>query len=292
MIPIEDFLNHVDLSDLHEKICVFRNLDFKKLSYQEVKNEIAKVITFNTPNGNISVLMPCSSNYPSGTRFYRVRTLAEDDRSLPLREMRFISDCWEPPSSIVKSGRLNKLNEPLLYTAPLNPSIAIEELRIPDNQLFSLIVYEATEQINVTTIGLPYKGPELSKNNILKHRMIQDFLHHEFVRDVGKGTEYLYKISESIVKDYFDLPANFQDAWCYPSVAKKGGYNVCFRPTTREKIKFHGVQIASVTRTDDDYLFQVKVIAKDSGDGTNLSYHKMGTTEQKKLFPEFTINTM
>ena len=292
MVPIEEFLNHVDLAELHEKICNFRSLDFKKLTYQEVQNEISKVITFDTPNGHISVLTPSSSSYPAGTKFYRVRPLAEDDHKLPLRDMRLISDCWEPPSSIVKAGRLNKSVEALLYTAPINPSIAVEELKIPDNQLFSLIVYEAIEQVNVTSIGLPYNGPDLSKDNLLKHRMLQDFLHHEFVRDVGKGTEFLYKISESIAKNYFDLPPKLQDAWCYPSVVKKGGCNVCFRPTTRQKIRLHGVQLASVSRTGDDYIFQVKMIAKDSGNGIDLSYYQMGSKEQQELFPEFEVNAM
>jgi hypothetical protein len=292
VVPIKEFLYNVDPTELHEKICSFRLLDFKKLSYQDVQSQILKVITFNTPSGSRSVLTPSMSSYPTGTKFYRVRPLAEDDRKLPLRDMGLISDCWEPPNSIVKAGRLNKAKEALLYTAPMYPSIAVEELKIPDNQLFSLIVYEAIEPINVTSIGLPYNGPTLSKENLLKHRMIQDFLHHEFARDVGEGTEYLYKISESIVKDYFDLPPELHDAWCYPSVAKKGGCNDCFRSTSRDKIKLHGVQIASVSRSESDYLFQVKIIAKDSGNGINLSYHEMGSLEQQDLFPEFELNAM
>lgn len=140
MIPIQDFLKHVDISDLHEKICKFRDLDFKKLSYQEVQNEILKVITFDTPYGNISALTPSSGSYPAGTRFYRVRAIDEDDRNLPLRSMSKICDCWEPPSNIVKAGRLNKEKESLLYTSPMQPHIAVEEMKAKDNQLFSLIV--------------------------------------------------------------------------------------------------------------------------------------------------------
>jgi hypothetical protein len=173
----------------------------------------------------------------------------------------------------------------LLYTAPIQPHIAVEELKIEEGQLFSLIVYEAVSQVNVTVIGVSPIVKELSKEETLKTRMIQDFLRHEFIRDVGKGTEYLYRISESIAKDYFDLPPDFQDAWCYPSVAKKGGYNVCFRPKTREKLKLLGVQIAFITRENDDYLFHVKCIAKDSGNG-QLSYHAIGSEEQIKIFPE------
>lgn len=286
MIPIQDFLKYVDMSDLHEKICRFRNLDFKKLSYQEVQSEISKVITFGTPHGNISVLTPINGSYPSGTRFYRVRVIDEDDRVLPLKSMSKISDCWEAPNSIIKPGRLNKDKEALLYTSPMHPHIAIDEIKIQDGVLFSLIVYEAIEQVNVTIIGEPTTHEGLSKDEALKSRMIQDFLRHEFIRDVGTGTEYLYRISESIAKDYFDLPPHVQDAWCYPSIAKKGGYNTCFRAESRSKLQLCGVQIASVSRQNDDYLFHIKLIAKDSGDGNTLSYHQIGSEEQLKIFPE------
>ncbi len=288
MIQVKEFLKYVDISELHDKICAFRELDFKKLDYQEVQNEIAKVISFETPSGSCSHLTPVCASYPSGTRFYRVRNIVEGDTRLPLKSMSTVSDCWEPPSQVVKAGRLNRERESLLYTAPMAPDIAIEELKVVDDQNFSLIVYEALTPIKVTGIGFPPNIEGLSKDEILKLRMIQDFLKHEFVRDVGHGTEYLYRISESITKDYFDLPPDVQDAWCYPSVAKKGGYNVCFRPTAKQKLSLVGVQIAAVRREESGCLFNVKLIAKDSGDGMNLSYHGIGSPEQKTLFPEIT----
>lgn len=286
MNQLKDFLKYVDASELHDKICDFRDLDFKHMSYQDVQNAISKVITFTTPTGNIGVLTSMNSSYPAGTRFYRVRTIPSNDRNIPLDSMSTVADCWESPESIVHSGRLNRDNESLLYTAPQTPVVAVEELRVSDKELFSLIVYEATEQINVTMIGAIPNLEGLDKGEALKARMIQDFLKHEFVRDVGAGTEYLYRISESITKDYFDLPPEFQDAWCYPSVAKKGGFNVCFRKEKRAKLKLIGVQIASVQREDTDYLFNAKLIAIDCGDGINLSYHKIGSEVQEKLFPE------
>ncbi|HIF9172223.1 TPA: hypothetical protein ACX6PS_000859 [Photobacterium damselae] len=293
MIPMKEFLKYVDISELHNKICHFRELDFKKLNYKEVQKEISNVISFNTPKGNCALLVPTNSTYPEKTRFYRVRNIDEGDRTLPLKSMSTVNDCWEPPKNVVKPGRLNRQHEPLLYTSPINATIAIEELKIADEQLFSLIVYEAVTPIKVTCIGVTPNIESLTKDEALKLKMIQDFLKHEFIRDVGNGTEYLYRISESITKDYFDLPPDIQDAWCYPSVAKKGGYNVCFRPNQKLKLKLVGVQIASVTRDDDDrYHFEVKVIAKDSGDGINLSYHDIGSPEQIYLFPEISPTTI
>lgn len=236
MLELKNFLKYVDTTLLHNKICKFREMDFKYMSYQDIQSAISNVITFDTPHGKKSILIPMSTTYPCGTRFYRVRSLPKDDKSLPLRTMSKVADCWEPPPNIIRAGRLNKENEPLLYTSPI-PFVAIEEMKIDNNQLFSLIVYEAVEPINVIVIGDQPNFTGLNKNQILKIRMIQDFLKHEFIRDVGLGTEYLYRISESITKDYFDLPSEIQDAWCYPSVAKKGSYNVCFRKENRAKLK-------------------------------------------------------
>lgn len=292
MVNLKDFLKHVDVTHLHDKIGRFRDLDFKRMSYQDVQKAIADVITFSTPNGAISVLTPMNASYPAGTRFYRVRALPDDDRKIPLRTMSKVSDCWEPPEHIVKAGRLNRDNEALLYTAPISPFVAVEEMKVPEGELFSLIVYEALEKINVTMIGAQPNTEGLNADEILKSKMIQDFLKHEFIRDVGVGTEYLYRISESITKDYFDLPPDFQDAWCYPSVAKKGHFNVCFRKDKRSKLKLIGSQIASVVREKDDYMFQAKLITKVAADGENLNYHQIDSDEQRELFPEIMLAEM
>ena len=251
-------LQYVDLPKLQKKIDRFRRLNFKSLSYTEVGKAIQDVVLFDTPFGKRSLWgVPSFPPFPIGTRFYRVRTIPSCDRQLPLKSMSTIHDCWEPPKEIVDIGRLNRAKESLLYTTPVNPFIVIEERKIPEKEFFSLIVYEAIEQINVVPIGIrcAYKG--LNESEILKLRMFEDFLCHEFIRDVGKGTEYLYRNSEYIAKRFFDLPPEVQDAWCYPSIVKKENYNVCFRPNKRkEKLKLIGVQIASVCKINNQKTIQ------------------------------------
>ena len=123
-----------------------------------------------------------------------------------------VSDCCEPPKKLVKMGRLNKDGEPILYTSPSDPRVAIGELKIPDHEWFSLIVYEAVEGVNVAIIGGDVDVEGLDDVDALKIEMIQGFLRDEFTRDVGRGTEYLYRISEIIAKDYFDMPPVMLDA--------------------------------------------------------------------------------
>ena len=290
MLDMKSFLMHVNTLDLHQKICDFRALDFKNMSDLDIKKAIAKVILFKTPFGESSLLTTASGAYPKGTRFYRIRTIPENDRITPLKSMSTIEDCWEPPSHFVQMGRLNQKEESLLYTSPTNPTIPIEELKIKQDQLFSLIVYEAIDDIKVNQIGAPINTTELTEEETLKLRMLQDFLHHEFTRDVGVDTEYLYKISESIAKDYFDLPPPIHDGWCYPSIAKKGDFfNVCFRPTIKTKLELKGVQIASASKEGDRYGFKVKAIAKVASDGKQLEYFAIGSPEQQEIFPEISL---
>lgn len=279
MSNLKFFLNHVNIFELQNKISHFRDLDFQKISNQELQSEILKVISFNTPQGAHCVLKPMVTEYPEGTLFYRVRTLQEDNQEPPFKAMSTVADCWEPPESITQAGRLNKANEPLLYTAP-DPLVAMEEMKILDNQLFSLIVYEAINPIKAAVIGERPDTEGLNEVEIIKAMMISDFLKHEFTRDVGYGTEYLYRISEIIAKDYFDFPQEFQDAWCYPSVAKKGDYNVCFKKENRSSLKLLGVHIGSIARGIDETIFFEKWKAIAHEDGTNLVYQQTNPSPQ------------
>ena len=281
------FLSYVDARELHRRISEFRKLNFRALSYGEVSEAICKVILFGTPKGSQCVLQWLRSRYPAGTMFYRVRVIPKDDHITPLRSMSKVSDCWEPPGELVKTGRLNKEHEPLLYTAPGDPCVAIGELKIPDGEWFSLIVYEAVEDVNVTVIGGDVDTKGLNDADALKVEMIQGFLRHEFTRDVGQGTEHLYRISEVIAKDYFDMPPEMHDAWCYPSIVDRNKFNVAFRPSTRVKLRLIGVEIAMVdSRQDDNLTLRVGMVAKEMAHTDDLSYFSIGSAEQRELFPE------
>ncbi len=283
------FLPYVSARELHRRVSNFRKLNFRDMSYEDVSQAIRRVIMFDTPSGQISVLQPLSGQYPAGTLFYRVRVIPKDDHIAPLRSMSKLSDCWEPPPNAVPIGRLNREGEPLLYTAPLDPRVAIGELKVPDGEWFSLIVYEAVEAVKVTIVGGQPDTTGLDATDALKVEMLQGFLRDEFTRDVGKGTEYLYRISEIIAKDYFDLPPEMQDAWCYPSIVDKSRFNVAFRPETRRKLRLIGVQIARVSsRENGGLVLAVGLVAGENEGSDDLDYFPIGSPEQRALFPWIT----
>jgi hypothetical protein len=262
-------------------------MDFKKLNYSDISHEISKVLCVNKNGVENAVLLRSTAVYPKGTRFYRVRTLSSDDHYIPLKEITSQKDIWNPPKEVVGLGRLNREYESLLYTSPINPSIAIEEMKIEDNSNFVLAVFESIAPVNVCNMATASNLDELTSEENIKHKLLNDFLVHEFIRDVGKDTQYLYRISETIMKDYYDLPSEFQDGWCYPSVAQKNSFNVCFRENQAKiKLKFVGVQLATKQSQDNGMIIRPKLIGISKNMNDPFCYYSIGSKEQIDLFPE------
>lgn len=286
---LNDYQNHlakIDTYDLIDKIEKFRKLNFKNISTSELSNEIMKVLSYE----NSALFVPDIRNYSKNTKFYRIRKLNQENLKIPLETIKCEADAWAPPKNIIhKYGRLNKPNESLLYTTPLNYIIPIEEMKIKENEFFALIVYNSKEEIKVNCIGIEkdYKKLGLAKEEIVKAKILDNFLVDEFTREVGEGTEHLYKISELIAKDYFDLPPKVvQDAWLYPSVASKAGYNVCFREEiAKEKLELLGVQLLKYNKKENDYYFQVACVCLLNDDKT-FEYLNCSNERVQKVFPE------
>jgi len=287
MNPYKDYLALVNVFELLEKISKFRNLNFRKMTYQDISKAILNVLSIDKNGIKKSCLFKSFGIYNKGTKFFRVRTLSTEDHCIPLKDIKIPKDVWNPPQSIARLGRLNRENESLLYTSPNNPSIAIEETKIKENTNFVLAVFEAIDDIRVCNMATTPTIEELNEEENLKHKIINDFLVHEFIRDVGTGTEFLYKISETIMKDYYDLPHEVQDGWCYPSVAHKDSYNMCFRENkAKEKLKLKGIQIAVKVNDDKGMKIYPKIIGLSNADNEEFKYFKIGSNEQKKVFPE------
>ncbi|NGM61143.1 hypothetical protein G5B30_04335 [Sphingobacterium sp. SGG-5] len=289
---VKELLSKIEVVEIIKKIEIYRKLDFKTISDQDLFNEILKVILVNVNGVDRSFLFPRLASYPHKTKFYRVRAVESDDHYCPLKAMTFEQDAWNPPSEFIKKrGRLNNIHESLLYTSPINPFVAVEEIKVKDGEWFCLIVYEAKVEIKVSIIGQWEDLPELSADENLKMRIISNFLNDEFTRDVGEGTEYLYRASERIAKDYFDLPPRIvQDAWCYPSIAQKNCANVCFRPEiAKDVLKLVGVQICKITKENGDYLFTCPVIATGFDDDKKFKYYSVDHPICKEIFPEIQL---
>lgn len=289
MFKDSDLLNHfnkIDIFELDQKIRDFKNIDIRNLTDEEIHNAIYDVLTHE----NQFYYIPQIRIYPQKTNFYRVRPLKETH--IPNEYLHVESDFWNPPNECVrKQGRLNKPYESLLYTAT-DPVVAKLEAKINKDDFYSVIIYEAKDDIKVNCIGAPYNYSELGiddRHIMLINNRLNDFLKDEFSREVGIGTEYLYKVSEMIAKDFFDLPPrDIQDAWAYSSLFSKSKYNVCFRPEiAKEKLHLRGALIA---KNNDIDAVEVICVAHGYDESGKVLLHNLGTKIQKEIFPEIKVN--
>lgn len=199
-------------------------------------------------------------------------------------------DFWETdPKHLKDYGRLNKPGESLLYVTP-DLHCAIDECRIKEDEFFAAILYTVKTDIKVNMIGGEFDYTQMGivdEKVKLIHEIYNGFLRDEFSRDVGKGTEFLYRISETIAKSYFDLPPRIaQDAWAYVSVQDKKKYNVCFRPDiAHEVLELKG---AMICRVNEPKEIKVYCVAVGTDENNNILFYPVGSEPQKRVFPEIT----
>lgn len=280
---IECVLKLVDPLELILKIKKFHSLNIKDMSDAELNKSIRDVL-FN--NGMFSCLQNIYE-YPKDTLFFRVKKLKGS--VIPNERFCKESDYWETPHCYIDNyGRLNKPYESLLYTCPNDPYLAVQETNIQKDDFFALIKYKALENIKANVIGGNFDY-ELSgttdKNAIMIHEIYIDFLQNEFSRDVGEGTEYLYRISEMIAKEWFDLsPRIAQDGWAYTSVKNKEKYNMCFRPNIAHEVL--GLCGAMICKLDENEKIKILCVAIGSDSNGNIKFYPIGSDAQTKVFPE------
>lgn len=278
-LKVLNFATEIDANVLLDKIQRFRSMNKKKLSITELRNEIGEVISFN----NMSLIQTSGLDFRAGSLMFRIRPL--ENILIPNKDIKTVSDCWNPPmESVKKIGRLNKRHESLLYVCP-DINTAIAETKVEEEHPFALIIYDVIDNIKGNCIGMNQNYNSLPIEHKFKMRLINDFLQEEFSRDVGGGTEYLYQSSELIAKDYFDLPPrDIQDAWVYPSIADKPAINLCFRPEIAvEKLSLRGVvMVSGYEREDEQIHFTVNAVALDNKEGV-MEYFPFGSEQWYKV---------
>jgi hypothetical protein len=116
---------------------------------------------------------------------------------------------WNRPAKGTEMGRLNDVNESVLYLA-FYMETAIKETKIKNGDRFWIIVYDILEDINVVSIG----GKTLGKDRkTALYNIIADFLKDEFTRNVSDGMEYEYKVSNHIGNFLYDYTHSELDGW-------------------------------------------------------------------------------
>ena len=111
-----------------------------------------------------------------------------------------------------------------------------------------------------------------------------DFLTTEFTKDVGYGTEYLYRASVLIGHSYFRRPEIH--GYIYKSVAHKAGYNIAIKgELAKEILEFVGLRIYKfISQEADRMLLDSCTIQSNSIVDGILKYTDSPTSKDLDFF--------
>lgn len=270
------FQSDLDESTIKDRIAKFREQAVKGLSEKECVKAISTIF------GNVYSFPTEMRRYPADTTFHRVRIIPEDDTEFPLRTISNLTDAWEPPPSFVKvQGRLNSVNQSILYCCPNDFNLAIDEARARSSKFIAVMVYKSKRPLNVAVIG-DFAAAGFPKSD--QTRLFYSFLEEEFARVADEGKEGVYSITRAIADTFFNLPE--QDAWCYRSVQSPAKFNVAFLPgKPRACLNLSGVLICDLKNSRSEAL-NVKLVCDFDTSTGEARYHRIGSEEQKRIFPE------
>lgn len=211
----------------------WRNLDLRKLTDLEIDTQLSDFLdTLGTYTVTTLNTIPF--------KLWRIRRF-----NYLFKE---VAECWEPPPDRVPMGRCNTSGSPVLYVSE-DLETPFEELNIQPNEQVYAIKYEVVEKLNLKRIVPKDFIDKNNKNNplydpesMLSYQILREFVRSEFLRPVGKGTEYLHRISSSMCRVWFQ--SDDSDGWIYPSVETPLKNNIALKPeVARKKLKINDVRI-------------------------------------------------
>lgn len=288
---LDEYFAQVNPDRIRAREAEFERLDLSVMTPEEVYSELMFVISLaETRCSSTYTMLPTDSRLITpGTLLWRGRALDTDDHVLPLRDMNSIADAWEAPSLKIKSaGRLNKVGESLLYASYDNPLAVPDEIRVGDNEYFSLMKYQTFEEVRLTAIGLPVPVEHLSDSASLGAEVISGFFGRQFSRKARTKDGVQYHLSELIAKYNYDLPPEIHHGWIYPSVEFPGALNVTLRPEEAHlRMALVGICICKAFRSTEGLKLSGFCYSDGMDDGRGFKWYQQGSPVQLELFPEF-----
>lgn len=239
---MKETLNLPDPNHVLDCIERWRKLDLRKKSDDDVDEELKSLLS--------SLKTICTSskkaNFDTLWRIRKLEYLIKD-----------ISECWEPPSDVTPMGRCNSKGHPVLYVSR-KLKTPFEELSIkPKKQQIYVIKYKQKynfELSNIVPINpIPTdqdNNPIFDEKSSISYRILREFIRSEFLKPAGKDTEYLYRISGSICRVWFD--ENDRDGWLYPSVQSPNDLNLAIKPeAAHSKLEIKGIRIVKMVEENE-----------------------------------------
>lgn len=290
---LDEFFTQVNPDRIKVREAEFERLNLSTMTPDEVYSELMFVISLEeTRSLSTHLTLPTDSRLLTpGDTLWRGRNLGLDDHVLPLQGMNSVADAWEAPSIKVKSaGRLNKEGESLLYASYRSPLAVPNEIRVGDNEYFSLMKYRLVDEVRLTAIGLPIPTEHLSDSASLGAEAISGFFGRQFSRKARVKDGNQYQLSELIAKYNYDLPPEVHHGWIYPSVELPGAFNVTLRPEEAHmRTMLVGVCICKAFRSAEGLKLSGLAYSDGADDGGGFKWHRQGSSTQVEMFPEFSL---
>lgn len=288
---LDRYLSRLRPSLLKEREISFNMIDLATIPPDQIYSELMFPVSLaETKSAVFHNMIPIDSRVlEPGTTLWRGRKLAPDDHIVPLREMRTVADAWEPPAANVNSaGRLNKLGESLLYTTYGDPSAVPDEIRVADDEWFSLIKYKVVKRTTLTGIGLSPSTEHLSAAAAAGANAVAGYFQRQYSRKIRTSDGSQYALSELIAKYNFDLPPDVHHGWIYRSVEHSHSLNITFRPPEAHlRLELAGVCICKADRTAEQTMFKAVAFSSSIPSNEQFQWHSYDSPLQHKYFPEF-----
>jgi hypothetical protein len=258
-------LSRLSPEAIRERIEFIRRADLKTVQIDDLKTALHEMLR----------AYGCYvKSIEQGTPLFRaVKHNADED------EFKSVNRMYPDPIFLKKLGRANREHRAIFYLsgdcviafhevgAKAGDVISLLECRPRDDAspvLVPIGIDEMLKQHGVKSGGdfpeTAVRVQELLKHdtdNLLKYRMIDEFLTAEFLKKVGEGQEHEYKTTVAIAELLFSFDTGHQpvDGLAYPSIAGQRGHaNVAltpeafhrlYRPITCQRIKVTGLLAGS-----------------------------------------------
>ena len=217
------------ISTLLDWIESWQNCDLRSLDCSGVDKKICEIAT-ELGYAGISL-----RHFSETTNFFRIRKIDNDNIT--------VSDLWSPPKGKGNIGRCSSKKHPALYIST-DSATPFEEMNATSEDNILLIKYRAIRRFSVVGVA-PYihelseSDDKLFGNDVNSHdrkqawRLLTAFIRSEFMKPVGKGTEYLYKISESICRNWMSIKNTY--GWSYSPVKNPTMENIAVKQEYEKK---------------------------------------------------------
>lgn len=253
MVPPTETIYLQQLKEKEDFIKQFTNCNFKTISDDEIRSNLIKILSYD--NGNGAYFMPMNvpiHGIPTNSLLFRIRTI---DSSIKCED-----DLWYPPSKhISKRGRLNDINESILYAAE-DIGTALGEMRIKVGQEFYLLFYKVINNIGLIDIS-PCKGISSQYKEI--EEIVSTFLVNEFSTFVSDNENERYRVSNMIGKFFYSYQLHGLDGWIYPSAVRCGKKSIAIDvKKSKEKLEFLFIAKGKLETETSYTLEQSKVLNK------------------------------